>query len=488
MQEPLQRAARLITEQMRNIPVPQVPHPKAWWRRLSRTDKLRWSRYIMVSGAANVFIWGSSLLILATAKPVYTSSFALILPGSINSVNVNLPGIGQTTASSGSAGTATATFDPRANYEYIFTSEQVVVQAAKIAGLSIEDFGEPRIEIIDNTTLMQIQVTGGSPEQARMKAFALYDASRERLNQLRISEMSQREGPTQNILSQTRSKLEEAQKAVSAYKLKSGLNSAEQVETISSNIEQLRRQRAEFAAQQAQAEGVLTKLRGSLGLSPGEAADAFKLQADQIFQQNLKDYSEANAILKVQSAKFGPNHPRIVKEVKRETAARQAMDRRARAILGRGPTPGALTQLALTETPSGRDTLFQNLVTNQSEANGAAAQVSKLDQQIGVQEARLQKMSQRQPTLESLRRNEQIAEAVFASTLAKLDLGQADVFAAFPLIQMAADPTLPIKPTSPKKGLLLAGAAFGSIFTSLGLWILWIRKPWIKRLGHWIST
>jgi uncharacterized protein involved in exopolysaccharide biosynthesis len=97
-------------------------------------------------------------------------------------------------------------------------------------------------------------------------------------------------------------------------------------------------------------------------------------------------------------------------------------------------------------------------------------------------------MSQRQPTLESLRRNEQIAEAVFASTLAKLDLGQADVFAAFPLVQMAVDPSLPERPTTPKKGLLLAGATVGSIFTSVGFWILWIRKPWIHRLSRWIST
>ncbi|WP_198949725.1 hypothetical protein [Synechococcus sp. 1G10] len=486
--DPLYKARRLFTEQLRNVPIPRPQHPRAWWGGLSRTDKLRWSRYIVVSGAANAVIWGSSLLILATAKPTYTSSFALILPGSINSVNVNLPEIGQTSASSGSAGVATSTFDPRANYEYIFSSEQVIQQAAKNSGLPIDTFGEPRIKNIDNTTVMQIDMTGPSPEVSRKKAFALYDAMKERLNQLRISEMNQREGPTQNILLQTRSKLEEAQKAVSAYKLKSGLNSTEQVETISTNIEQLRRQRAEFAAQQALSEARLQKLRGNLNLSPAEAADAFKLQADQIFQQNLKDYSEATSILKVQTSKFGPNHPRMIKEVKRQKAAEQAMDLRARTVLGRKPTGGTLTRLALTNTGSGRDTLFQSLVTYQSDAIGAAAQVSKLDQQIGVLEGRLQRMSQRQPTLESLKRTEQIAEAVFASTLAKLDLGQADVFAAFPLIQMAVDPTLPTTPTTPKKGLLLAGAAFGSILTSLGLWILWIRKPWIKRLSTWIST
>lgn len=479
---------RLFTEQLRNVALPRPKSPSAWWQSLSRTDKLRWSRYLLVCGSANIFIWGTSLLILATVKPVYKSDFALILPGSISSVNVNLPEIGQATASSGSAGVATSTFDPRANYEFIFTSEQVLYQAAKNAGLSSDEFGEPRIKNIDNTTLMQIEVSGPSPQLSRRKAFALYDAMVSRLNQLRISEMGQRDGPTQDILLKSRDKLEEAQKEVSAYKLKSGLNSTEQVETISTNIEQLRRQRAEFAAQQAQAEGRLQKLSRNLGLNAMEAAEAFKLQVDQIFQQNLKDFSEATAILKVQTAKFGPNHPRIIKEVKRQKAAELALDRRAQQVLGRKPMGSTLSQLALASSGSGRDALFQNLVTYQAEAIGAAAQVNKLDQQIVVLDGRLERMSQRQPTLERLRRNEQIAEAVFASTLAKLDLGQADVFAAFPLIQMAVDPSLPTKPSSPKRGLLLAGSAIGSVFTSLGLWILWIRKPWVRKLSNLISS
>ncbi len=482
------KGVRLFTEQFRNVPGLKLPHPRHWWGGLSRTDKLRWSRYILVSAGANGFIWSSSLLFLATAKPVYTSTWALILPGSVNAVNVNLPEIGQASASSGSAGVATSTFDPRDNYEYIFTSEQVIRQAAKNAKLPMDKFGEPRIKNIDNTTLMQIEVTGPTPEEARRKSYALYDALRERLNELRTSEIEQRQVPTQAIMRDTQAKLAAAQRKVSAYKLRSGLNSSEQVETLSTNIEQLRRQRAEFAAQQAQADARAQKLSRSLGLSAAEAADAFKLQVDQIFQQNLKDYSEATAILKVQLSKFGPNHPRILKEIKRQQAAQQALQRRARLVLGRPLQATTLSRLALSSSGSGRDSLFQSLVTDQSTATGAAAQVRKLDQQIAALEGRLRWMSQRQSSLENLKRDEQIAEAVFASTLAKLDLGQADLFAAFPLVQMAVEPSLAAKPTSPKKGLVLAGSAFGSILTTVGLWILWIRKPWIRRVANWIST
>ncbi|MCP9796366.1 hypothetical protein [Cyanobium sp. Lug-B] len=486
VQEPLGKASRLFSEQFRNIPGPKVPDPKGWWKRLSRTDKLRWSRYLFVSTCTNGLIWGSSILYLLLAKPVYTSSWALILPGSANAVNLSLPDIGQATASSESLGLAT--FDPRANYEYIFVSEQVLARAAKIANVPKGDFAKPRIKNIDNTTLMQIDSTGPSPEDARKRSYALYEAMVERLSELRVSEINQRQGPTQKILLETQQKLEAAQKDVSEYKRRSGLTSIEQVEILSANIEQLRKQRAELAAQQSQAESRLQKLSRSLGLSPAEATDAFKLQVDQIFQQNLKDYSEATSILRVQLSKFGRNNPRILKEIKRQEAARQAMNQRANALLGRPASAQLLSRLALTGASSGRESLFQNLVNYQSDASGAASQVGKLDQQISSLEDRLRMMSQRQSSLENLKRNEQIAEAVFASTLAKLDLGQSNIFAAFPLIQIAVEPTLPEKATSPKRSLVLAGSAFGSILTTTGLWILWIRKPWIKRLARWVST
>ena len=483
----LQELLALVAEQSRSFSSFRIPRPDCWWRQLSQQEKLRWSRYIFVSASTNGFLWLISILFLLFARPVYVSRWALILPGSVNAVNLNLPDIGQASASSGSASVATSTFDPRDNYEYIFTSQQVIRQAASNARLPPNQFGEPRIKNIDNTTLMQFEVTGESPQEARRKSYALYDAIRQRLNELRTSEIEQRQGPTQRILLDTQAKLSAAQRRVSAYKLRSGINSTEQVQTLSTNIEQLRRQRAEYSSQQAQAQASVQKLSRSLGLTADDAADAFKLQVDQIFQQNLKDYSEATAILKVQLSKFGSNHPRITKEIKRQQAARSAMQRQARQILGRPLQPTLLYRLALSGSGTGRDSLFQSLVTGQSTAVGASAQVQKLDQQISALDARLLRMSQRQSALENLKLDEQIAEAVLSSTLAKLDLTQADLFAAFPLVQIAVEPSLDDQPTSPNRSLVLAGCALGSTFITIGLWVLWIRKPWIRRIAHWVS-
>lgn len=446
----------------------------------------RWLRYGVLGIAGNAFIWGTSIQYLKVTKPIYTSEFGLILSAASFGVNVNLPGIGQATSSSGSA-MGGSTYDARANYEYIFTSEPVLKKAAAIAKIPESQFSKPRIKLLDNTTIMKFEVTGRSPQEARNKCLALYQAMVYQVNALRSAEFSQRKEPMQKTLLSAQQKLEQAQKHLSEYKVRSGLSYPDQVGNLSSNIEQLRRQRAEVRAQEKFTSQKLQQLSKNLGLLPQEAADAFLLHVDQIFQQNLKDYSEATASLEILITKFGSNHPQVVKESMRQESALAGLLERSELLLGKPMTTVTLSRLALAVNGSGRDTLFQSLVSNQSDQQGLQAQVKTLDSEIKRLEKRLEILSGRQATLENLKRDEQIAEAMFASTLTKLDLGQGDIFAAYPLVQMLVEPSIPDQPTAPKKGFILAGSAAGSIFSTLGLLLLWIRKPWIEKLSKWIS-
>jgi uncharacterized protein involved in exopolysaccharide biosynthesis len=446
----------------------------------------RWTRYIILSGLANSVIWGASLSYLKVTKPIYTSKWALILPGGTFGVNFNLPEIGQANASNGS-GMGSSTFDPRANYEYIFTSDAVISAAAANAKLPASQFGKPKIKLLDNTTLMEFAVTGRSPAETQKKSYALFQAITTQVNALRTREIAQRQGPTQKILLSAQKKLQDAQAKLSAYKVSSGLSFPEQLSNLSVNIEQLRRLRAETAAQEQQAAKRVQKLSNDLKLSSQQASEAFLIQSDQILQANLKNYSEATAALEVLTAKFGPNHPQVVKETKRQQSAGQALLQRGQVLLGKPVDQETLVGLSLTTNGAGRDPLFQSLVTFQAEQRGLKGQIKALDQQITPLEERLETLAQRQSTLENLKRDSQIAEAVFASTIAKLDLGQGDIFSAYPLVQMAVEPDLPSAATSPKKGIILAGATIGSVFTTLGLTLLWIRKPWLKKLSKMIS-
>ncbi len=451
----------------------------------SRSSKLvakqgRWQRYLLLGLATNVVFWASAFLYLKVTPPTYTSSSAINLPGAWSNANVNLPGIGQANYENVSPYAALSTQDPREIYKIIAESEPVLKAAAAQLNMSLEEFGEPRLKIIVNTSMMSVDFQGASPEEARNKSLAFYKALQARLNELRSQEASQRDVGYQTALTSSQKKLATAQKRLSDYKARSGLNSEDQIKDLTTNIEQLRRQRAEILAQQQQANTRLAQLSSNLKLSAGQATDAFALQTDQIFQQNLKNYSDASAALVVLESKFLPNHPTLITEKAKRDAAQQALLARGESLLGRQVTLAALKQLNLSSNNSGnsapRDTLFQELVTVQADQKGFTAQAQEIDQQIAQLEGRLKSLTQLQTTLDSLKRDTQIAEAVFSSTLTRLDIGKSNTFGSYPLIQLVIQPTLPENASSPKDKLVLLGAASGSLFVSLGLVLLWLRE------------
>jgi uncharacterized protein involved in exopolysaccharide biosynthesis len=448
----------------------------------------RLKRYFYLVLGINGFLWFFAILYLLLAKPVYTSKWAVIIPVSTSTTDINLPDIGQAASSSG-AGAGSSTYDIRANYEYIFTSEQVINDAATLANLNPKQFSKPKIKLIDNTTLMQFELTGATPEEARSKSIALYRTAQRRLNELREGEMKLRDVPTEAILRSAQKKLEEAQRRVSNYRFQSGLSSTDQVTELSKNIEQLRLQKAEVVANEQSASRRLNQLAENLGLSPSQAADAFQLQVDQPFQQYLKDYSESTTTLRLLLKKFGNNNPRVLSALSKQRSSFDNLLRRGRLILGRDISSSAISKLSLStdQSTSGRDSLFSSLVNVQAEQRGLLAKSAALHSQISLLEQRLNNIAKPQSRLEALKRDEQIAEAVFASTLTKLDLGQGDLFSAYPLIQIAVEPTLPDRPSSPKTKLVLAGAGAASTFLTLGLFTLWHRNPWIKNASAWIS-
>ncbi|NJL43461.1 MAG: hypothetical protein HC935_09530 [Pseudanabaena sp. SU_2_4] len=383
---------------------PLEPKSKHW----------RYLKYFALGLITNAALWGLAAIYLKVAPPTYTSNWALILPGVGTGVNVNLPGIGQATSSSSSP-FGSNSMDPRANYQFIATDEAVLKEAATSLNISLKELGKPKVKLIDNTSIVQFEVSGSSPTEAQMRSHAIVNALQNKLNRLRFEEILKREQSSQNNLKIAQAKLQKTQKQLSDYKAKSGLSSSDQIKDLSTNIEQLRKQKVESYAQVQQTTNRLEQLSSDLGLTVSEASGAFKLQADRLFQQNLKDYSESSASLVILKTKWGDNHPLVIKEVARQQATRKALLNRASSLLGRKVSQANLGQLNIKEeTGSGRETLFRDLVTVQSEQKGAVAQERAIAGQIVQLETRLQNLVQKQTTLDSLQREVQIAEAVFA--------------------------------------------------------------------------
>lgn len=427
--------------------------------------------YIVILLLVNAGIWAGALMYLATAKSKYTSEWAINIPGSGSTSNINLPDIGQATSQNYSA-YAGANYDPRENYKAIATSDQVLKAAANKVDMVPKKFGKPRIRIVDNTSLMKFEFKGSTPQQARRKSVALQNAFEAKLDQLRYEEIAQQKTRLENGMDNSRRKLQAAQRRLSSFKATSGLNSQEQLSNLAVNIEDLRRQRAELVAQQQQSQARLSELSNNLNLSSNQASDAFVLQADPLFQNYLKNYSEANSELIALSAKFLPTHPTLTNIKTKQEIAQTALLTRAQALLNRPIGMSLINRLNFSNNESSgskRAILSEQLVTTSVERQGIKAQVNALDRQIPQLEQRLQKLSQQQSVMEDLQRDVQVAEAVFSSTIARLDLARTSLSASYPQIQILARPSLPSKASAPRQKLVLLGATLGSLLFSTGL-------------------
>jgi uncharacterized protein involved in exopolysaccharide biosynthesis len=438
-----------------------------------------WKYYLAIIIFSNIAIWFITLLFLHRAPRLYTSQWTSILASTSSNTNVDLPGIGNTTSQQSSP-YSDKIQDPRENYKFLAESEFVLKTAASSLKMSMADFGQPRVKIIDNSTLLNFEITGNSPKEAKSKASALNRALEWNLNRLRKGEMRRQDEVFQQGLAKSREKLDFAQKRLLAYKLNSGLVVNEQVTQLSDSIENLRNQRAVVISQWRQASAQLGQLSKNINLSAKQAANAFLLQADTQLQQNLKDYSDASSSLNIISSQLGPIHPAVLNEKAKRDAARSALLARSKSLLGEPISLQELVHLNLkngtaTVGSAPREDLFKQVITTQVSQQGFVRQSQELEQQISQLEKRLAGLGQKASKLGELEREVKVSEAVFTSTLARLDIGKIDPLSAYPNIQTFAEPSLPETPSSPKTQFILFGATLSSILITTGLILLWRR-------------
>ncbi len=284
-------------------------------------------------------------------------------------------------------------------------------------------------------------------------------------------------------LDSAQERLTNAQLRLSNYKAQSGLNSGEQITDLISNIELLRKQRAELRAQERQSRDRKDQLALTLEISAQDAAAALLLQTDQQFQKSLKDYSDSTISLTTLLEDRGENYPDVVALRGKQSAALLILLERGKLLLGKTIDKLSLERLSLDNTNGSglkRSELFQQLVLLNAEHQGLVGQLAVLSQQIQQLEMRLNLFSQKQAILDRRSRELQMAEAIFSSTLAKVDLGKSDPYGSFPLLQMVEDPNLPEEASAPKPTLVKVGAGICSVLVTLGLTLVWWRSPILK--------
>lgn len=454
----------------------------AFWQRIllwSPGESGRGKRYSILCVLVIGLMWLPSIAYLKVAKPSYTSKWTLNLPGTGVSSSVNLESIG-TASTSSTSPYGSHTINPATNYKQIAESDSVLELAAKKMHLTKEEFGKPRISLIDQTTMIFFEMKGKTGEQAQQKSYAFYEAFESILDDLRHDEIRRREESVRKMLSGAQEKLKKASAALLKYQTESKVISSDQFNQFTSYLEDIKIKLLDLKAEQSGLVGQRNQFVKNLNLNAKEASYALMLQADSVFLENFKRYAQADALLAKQLLKMDENHPEVIKVHNEVKAARQKIIDRIKLLIGQR-NPDLLNRLMLSSDGT-RGALFEKLITLDTQIQGNTDKIAVLEAQFITMTERLQKDMQSAAVLDDLKRDHQIAEVVFTSALARIDTGKTDIYASYPLIQMMTPPNTPIKPTSPNKKLVVAGSAGGTIFSVIGMLIVWSRKKLLRKI------
>ncbi|MDH1470347.1 exopolysaccharide biosynthesis protein [Shewanella sp. GD03713] len=462
----------------------QEGYPLLWLKRAlvngsSLPAPARRKLYLKTVLSALAVIWLITGLVIVITPTRYTCKWVLILPGAGAGAVVSLDSLGQASSSSSSPYLSSA-IDPRENYKAIALSDKLLSDAAAQLDLKASALGTPKLKLPSQTGLMEFSISANSAELAEQKAWAHYRTLQGTLSHLRIDEIHIRENGVRMGLESFADKVHQSQANIVAFQSETGLVSLDQFKEVAVTIEHLRQSQVNLTAKLNGGLASQQLLEADLSLTATQSTDLLKLKNDQLFQQLLLKYTESTALLVGLNGHYGEQHPQVLSAKTEQKTMLDALHSRCQKLLARCD-PKLMLILSVDDI-DGRAALMQKLINITTENEGLAHELTSLSTQIDEWETRLKHSNDDAAKLEDLHRDHQLATAVFTSAIAKIDVGKADIFSAYPLLQLFAAPTRPEKPDKLGLILTLVGGIAASMMVIVGLSILWIRKPILQKI------
>jgi uncharacterized protein involved in exopolysaccharide biosynthesis len=436
----------------------KMSFPRALMRRIRYGGSAdhRAGRYIRAGVIGCTIAWGLSLGYLMVSPKTFTSGFVLVMPGSGEGSSLNLPTLGQATSTSSSP-FASPDLSPTENYRRLLLSNRVLKAAAEAAGEAPEAFPTPKVELTDQTKLIGVKITGRSPTQAALRAEALRTAFQTMLDALRKDEIETKESAHRSQLAAYKAAVAEARMKLTDYEAATGLVSIEQYSSIVASVEHLRDALRDADTKLANMRAGVTELSRQIGVTAEQANIAMTLRSDPFFQALLEQLAKQDTEDAVLNSTHGP------------TAL--TGNRRFDVLKSR--------DLSLHDE---RARLFERLVGQIADTEALAAMRSKLAEQIDTEHARVMTLAPQASHLDDLKRDVQVAEAVFSSALARTDTSKSDYFASHPMVQTLEAPEVPHAPSAPLPVLAVAGGLGATILIIAALVLTWIRTALLQRI------
>ena len=438
---------------------------------------VRWP-YLVLCVCGYLFIALIVMLYLNKA-PVYQSNLELVLPGTGATSSVALDNVGQVVSQT-SAPFSAGGFNPRVNYKEMLLSRGVLNLAAEKTSLSVMKFGQPKIALTEQTSILAVSIKGSSAKEAEAKGWALYNSLQDELNRLRADEVSHRDKSIQRVLDDYRIRLNEARANILQFQQSSSLVSQDQFALLVSSLQTIKEMQLYLQAEASNLTDYTFGLGKNLGVSADLAGKAFILQSDVEFRGLLKELDVSTSQLSEYQSRWGAGHPKVVAELQRFQAARSALIERSNTIAG--PHAASVFSTLDLEMNPKRAQMFADLIEASAKGQGITAQISDLHRSELHLKDQLKIYARESAVLDRLQREFDLAEAIFTSAAARLEAGKADVFASYPVLQLLTKPSLPTEIHSPIPQLGLVAGFVGFLFITSGVTVLCNRRRIINVL------
>ena len=446
----------------------------AWNDRRHRIGKSlrREDRAVLASYFRRFLIAALSGWLLATAyllfTPVrYASKWTMILPGSGHSATMSIDTVGQATTTANSP-FGSVSLSPKVVYREIADSDAVRIAASQATGMTWQEFGRPRIKLIDETALMMFEITGRTPELAQRKAMASIQALNTQLENLRKDEIDKRSVAITQNLKSYQDEVTAVRKRIGDVQTASGLVSINQFNELVATLGATRRRLTDISGEASKIEEEQTRLIQRIGIDPAYASIALKIAGDPALAKVVSEYADTNGLYMAESQRLGPQNPVMINLDKRRHAAREAL----RALT---PELKDGEVVALLANISHQAELLQQLVRNEATVKGKRKEVETMTADKDRLEAELAQLSGAAAKLEDLKKDHLLAEAVYSSALARVDTSKSDIYGAYPILQVLAQPNLPAGHEQPRRFYAFVAGVIGTLFSMFTWGLAWLH-------------
>ena len=442
-------------------------------------DRGRGRRYLLSWGLAILGSWAVASAYVLLMPKTYTSAFVLVLPGPGAVSSLNLASVGSATSTNNSV-FSSPDLSPTENYRRLLLSHRLSEEAAGSLGVPSDGFPYPRVDLIDQTKIMTVSMGARTADMAVARAEAVRTSFLGLLEKLRHDEIQQRDQTNRGILDEYEASLKKARERLLSHQASTGLVSAEQYNTMVDSLQKMREQQREAEMRIAQGAAEEAELSKVLGVTTGQATLSMVLRGDPVFQSLLDAMAKGDAEIAILEGIRGQTNPRLQDAAAERASLLAKLSRRGAELAG-----GARVDVQRLRDAGLRDErarLMERLISRVAENRSLEAGRDTLAAQAVAERARVVSLAADASTLENLKRDVLVTEAVFTSALARIDTNKSDFFASYPMVQTLEPPVRPTKPSSPQPLLAFGAAAAASVLVTFALALVWLRIALIKRV------